>query len=298
MGADLAKSPPGPWTGSTASRLDLQKFFHPIVQYRPGIALKTHQCIPPDESDDSGNLASYGLAQSSSLIPRFYGRSLNNTVMTTDPFYAIGELFAFACSSELALLRLVAAKIDKVMKEAGEIDQETTTSPQEDLVFYRRLLERHARDTTMTLSYICNRQALIWPQAMGDSVAQAKSKSAATRLERDFRYILELTEDLRSICDKEVTVMINAANIAEAKRSIEHGKTLFRFTWLASIFVPLSFTTSLFGMNVIELGQGDLHIWVWAMVTIPIFLLSVVFLFWNKTRLTVLLDRIIRLFVL
>ncbi|CZT46684.1 uncharacterized protein RSE6_07149 [Rhynchosporium secalis] len=210
----------------------------------------------------------------------------------------MSELFVFVAASELTLLKFIAIKIDKAVKDASEVDQETAITPQADLVFYRRLLERRSREAKSTLSHICNRHTLIWPTATGDSAAQSKSSLAALRSEKDFRYLIEVIEGLCGICDRELSVLVNAAGIAEAKRGIEQGKTLFGFTWLASIFVPLSFTTSLFGMNVREFEKAELPIWVWVVVTIPIFLFSVVFLFWGRIRLKDLRDRLIRLVVI
>jgi len=63
---------------------------------------------------------------------------------------------------------------------------------------------------------------------------------------------------------------------------------------LAFFFIPLSFTASFFGMNFKELGSSnqDLSVWVWFIVSVPIFGVSVLLCFWSKVY--VWLSRVFR----
>ena len=65
-------------------------------------------------------------------------------------------------------------------------------------------------------------------------------------------------------------VMMNRAVVAESRKLIDQAESLKRLTLLATFFIPLSFTTSLFGMNFEELGQGHLHVWLFAVVSAPV----------------------------
>lgn len=51
-------------------------------------------------------------------------------------------------------------------------------------------------------------------------------------------------------------------SIRDSNRSIEEAKSLKRLTQLAFIFIPLSFVTSLFGMNVQELSGNGVKLWI------------------------------------
>lgn len=78
---------------------------------------------------------------------------------------------------------------------------------------------------------------------------------------------------------------MNIASVAESKKVLEQAKGVENLTRLAFAFVPLSITASFFGMNFKQLGQGDLPLWIWFAVSVPIFALSVVFMSTKLRRL-------------
>ena len=66
--------------------------------------------------------------------------------------------------------------------------------------------------------------------------------------------------------------------IEQAKIGIQQNERVKRLTQLAFIFIPLSFVTSLFGMNITALGTGSATVW---MVVVSIIITYVVItLFW------------------
>ena len=67
---------------------------------------------------------------------------------------------------------------------------------------------------------------------------------------------------------------MNSATIIDSQHAIEQAKQIGLLTWLASTYIPLSFTTSFFGMNMKTFGSGSLSMWLWLAITIPLSLLS------------------------
>ncbi|ODH38383.1 hypothetical protein ACO22_02382 [Paracoccidioides brasiliensis] len=59
------------------------------------------------------------------------------------------------------------------------------------------------------------------------------------------------------------------ASLEESKRSVQQNESLKRLTKLAFIFVPLTFVTSVFGMNLNLLGTGKAHVWM-VVVAVPL----------------------------
>ncbi len=109
---------------------------------------------------------------------------------------------------------------------------------------------------------------------------------------RRWKYLLP--DNQRSLRDAEQQVIMLAqkmsyrasmASLRESQMAIEQAKTgiqqnerVKRLTQLAFIFIPLSFVTSLFGMNVTALGTGSATVW---MVVVSIIITYVVItLFW------------------
>lgn len=57
-------------------------------------------------------------------------------------------------------------------------------------------------------------------------------------------------------------------SIRDSNRSIEEAESLKRLTQLAFIFVPLSFVTSFFGMNVQELSGDEVKLWIFLVTAV------------------------------
>ena len=65
----------------------------------------------------------------------------------------------------------------------------------------------------------------------------------------------------------------------EAQNALAQAKEVAKLTKLAFFFIPLSFTASLFGMNVMELDPGAANsIWLWVTVSIPVLAISFTFM--------------------
>jgi hypothetical protein len=71
-------------------------------------------------------------------------------------------------------------------------------------------------------------------------------------------------------------------SIDESQKSIREAGAVKRLTQLAFLFVPLSFATSIFGMNIEELSGVGPRIWVFLITAIC--LIVAVFFFWKISR--------------
>ena len=79
----------------------------------------------------------------------------------------------------------------------------------------------------------------------------------------------QLQDDFRDLLNRYVGL----ASLQESKKSIEQAESVRQLNRLAFLFLPLSFATSLLGMNVVEFGQGTLEIWVFFPVAVGISLM-------------------------
>ena len=79
------------------------------------------------------------------------------------------------------------------------------------------------------------------------------------------QYLLYRIEHLRMLDEtrrisQEMQLRASLLSIEESKRGIEQSKQVGRLTQLAFVFIPLTFVTGVFGMNITQLG-GKAPLW-------------------------------------
>ncbi len=198
--------------------------------------------------------------------------------MACDAFYALHEVFAFAAASELQLLNLVDVKLEKYTKDGIA---ETDSLP--NLKYTERILYRHIQQLEQVLQGMHNARHRKWPKATSE--LGEKANTAKESLEKDFEHLLCRAQKLHSHCTQAIATLMSSITIAESKEAILQAQRVSKLTLLASIFVPLSFTTSFFGMNVRELGQGPQSMRLWGYLSASLFCLTMLFLIFDLTLL-------------
>jgi hypothetical protein len=133
------------------------------------------------------------------------------------------------------------------------------------------------QDTSLSTTY--------QPQHQRNDSGQYKSKrkSAVTRaedaafcLERTFQKLIRRAQAVSSGCQDEMEKLSNESVVREAQRGKEQAEAVAKVTFIAAVFVPLSFTTSIFGMDLQQLNDSGPDITKWIYVVVPVMLVSVV----------------------
>ncbi|KAH0538554.1 hypothetical protein FGG08_004842 [Glutinoglossum americanum] len=119
----------------------------------------------------------------------------------------------------------------------------------------------------------------------------SESPNAITPLLEDFKDLQQLAEqaqqDLRDYLNRHVGMMSlkeSRLGVEASERSITQAKSVNRLTKLAFVFIPLSFASSVFGMNFKELGTGQLNIWIFG-VTASLMVVLVALIAFGLTKL-------------
>ena len=117
-----------------------------------------------------------------------------------------------------------------------------------------------------------------WVRA-SDQQTRQDVDASIKRIRKSYEHLVKVNEDLYKRCTEAIGTLMNEIVIAESRKAIFLTERLGKLTFLAFVFVPLSFTTSFFGMNVQELGAGDgaLRIWAWFALSIPLLLGAICF---------------------
>ncbi|PSN69384.1 hypothetical protein BS50DRAFT_341128 [Corynespora cassiicola Philippines] len=102
---------------------------------------------------------------------------------------------------------------------------------------------------------------------------RASDKASLTLLNAmvaDFSHFAKEIGALKSQCDQFLEQQVSKLALQDARASMREAKDLKRLSYMAFIFVPLSLTSSFFGMNVRELGQGTTPVWVFVVTAVAI----------------------------
>ena len=86
-----------------------------------------------------------------------------------------------------------------------------------------------------------------------------------TDLDNCVQYLLYQTEHQRSLDEtrrisQQLQLRASLLSIEESKRGIEQSNQVGRLTQLAFVFIPLTFVTGVFGMNITQFG-GEAPLW-------------------------------------
>ncbi|CAK1367574.1 unnamed protein product [Cercospora beticola] len=239
----------------------------PIVMRSPKIALKwQHRNMTSEAHREK--------AQSHCHLQDSYGSSLDPRIMANEPFYAITEVMQFAAFSICQLLNMIDSTISRATLAETIVSNNYDIS---ELSYHQQLLDEVARTLRENLRVIDQRGSATWPKAK-DPKQRSKADRAAASLLADYRELEHRNQDLIKRCHNHMKTIINQASIAETQRSLEQATKVTQLTWLAFMFVPLTFTTSFLGMNVSIFGQGTAPLWLWFAITAPLMLVAFVLL--------------------
>ncbi|OCL09817.1 hypothetical protein AOQ84DRAFT_387904 [Glonium stellatum] len=274
-GDDLLQSPVGPWSNIGQQRSTTT---FPVTMYKRSISLKHqhHRLVETEFNDVHG---SKGLPQSISLLPLFYGRSLNATQMSEDPLYALHELLLFWATSETQFLNVVSSGLRSTVDLSPERFPSKMVDIQNTLVFYKDILNRHTNLISDVFEFFENRELLDWPRSQAN-----KPQLMAQRLEYDVKYLLGKSKALQQQCESSMNTIMNQAGLQEAKRAVSESERIYRLSVLVSVFIPLSFCSSLFSMSFVNFQQTHTGIWTFFSLTIPIFAFSLTLFNWNPDK--------------
>lgn len=198
--------------------------------------------------------------------------------MGKDAFYALHELFAFCASSQAQFLNMIADNISE--------DAERTLAPgelgsgQSNFVYMQEMLEKLIAHLQDIIAVIEARGSVSWPRTE-DETQQQMCSAASEVLRKDYEWLLHRAKSLSARCNSEINNLATRVVLAESRKAIELSEKVAKLTRLAFIFVPLSFTSSLFGMNLQPLVDERYSLWLWFAVSAPILIFSWVFMQWD-----------------
>ncbi|KAI1363722.1 hypothetical protein F5Y08DRAFT_308910 [Xylaria arbuscula] len=274
VGRDLSQCPSAPWTrqGSSADQIpDLAPVCQPIRMYRERGSLAMNKDFIASASI---NRTAENLYQSSCLLPQAYGSSLNAQFIPDHPMYALSEIFSFAATSEHQFLSLIASLIHNEVYSDSRPPEFAVTN----LKYAKDLLDDHANSIQDNMRFLIKSDCVV-TESRRDPSVDDRVKSVI----EDYTTLLDKASKLSALCLQGMTIIANEARLKEARNSSAQSKRSETLTLLAFFYLPLTLAASLFGMNVVQLGQGSVSIG-WALLALFGFLMFQMAIYYGAKR--------------
>ncbi|KAB8229428.1 uncharacterized protein BDW43DRAFT_322211 [Aspergillus alliaceus] len=301
-GRPLEQSPPWPWT----SHIDAKAIPLPVLQHHPKMAFRT----TTNRLNADANATSE-FQQSTALLPLQYDSLIALVDLARrapqDPLAICIPLFAHAAFSEVQFLNLMESRI---RIQIDLIVAEHPADALETLQYFTNILNRHAQQLKDSARVLCKlvertRQGLNGAkvESMTTKVALHSGHSMRFPLEterarnfsspksdgtftpggiiEDYDQLFVRCIDLSRMCTQGINLAMNKATIEESRRAIEQSQRVKRLTLLATLFIPLSFSSSLLGMNIDLLEQNAVKFWWFFVLCVPITLVASIIYFWD-----------------
>lgn len=213
------------------------------------------------------------------LLTTNYGITVDwSNCKEISPLLALKEVLAFEASSGLQYLNM----IEQVLSDyttRGKFPSYEHTKLETILHFdyAKTILARSELHFIEVLAFLESPATRWTSKATAPSTEQ--EAQAISTLKIDFGYLISRVERLSAICEAGKATLMSNASVQESKRSAEESKLVTELTKATNrvtfIFLPISYVTAIFGMNFSQFGQGNLSIWLWAVVTFPLLIVSV-----------------------
>ncbi|QYS95326.1 hypothetical protein H0G86_002619 [Trichoderma simmonsii] len=271
----------------------------PIIQPTTNAALHfSSRSVSPGRTSSSAlfldpHHATQSTTQSSRHLSSQYGQSLKVALMRASPLYALGDIFRHSACSSNQMVNMLMGRVEDALR-ASYLDRHEGLSLK-DLRFIKNVLDEHSAYLEEVVWFLqSGLSAWLSPQptsnfpqhtnqSMNMESSATNNKSGmgnkklsgaidATQIEllEDYRCLLRRCQRLAARCKDGTDIIINGAALRESQRGIEQAEEVKLLTKLVFLFAPLSFVTSIFGMNFVDLSvkQG-----LAALLTVAVFLL-------------------------
>lgn len=122
---------------------------------------------------------------------------------------------------------------------------------------YRQSFDMDIRALRLTIDALRN------SSMSSDSGMQAALASKRWfELLHDYEHLLEEAKRISDGFEAYETRCMNRFGLMASTKSVNQSESVGRLSILAFVFIPLSFITSFFGMNIVEFGTGSIRLWV------------------------------------
>ena len=247
-----------PWSNHTGGRFP--PHFIPVVPYNSS------------EGPNVNKSAATSSSHPYHPVDDLYGQDSGEIeLIRQDPFFILSRLFSSAGRSWSQVLNHLDEDI-QACASCSTTDEIQLSAALEQLQFNARLIGRFEGFLEENYHVIEERGDESWPKA-SDLALEARLVKVQASLRKDYKLLLARCTWLASRCEVLSRTLVGAMQLLEAKKGIDQAKQVHDLTRLAFIFIPLTFVSGVFGMNVSTFKDYP-PLWIYFAVAIPITLFS------------------------
>ena len=141
------------------------------------------------------------------------------------------------------------------------------------------VFDRAYRYFSDTIAFLYDRESKFIARCSNSENLQQMDK-VANRILKDFNFLQREAEDLSRESREAINILMSSISVRESQKGLADARRIQVVTYLAFIFIPLSFVSSLFGMNVQEFSEPAPGTWLFFSVAVPLTMGSLVLPIW------------------
>ncbi|CAG9996182.1 unnamed protein product [Clonostachys byssicola] len=171
-------------------------------------------------------------------------------LVNQDPFFLLSSILRTSFRSWTQVLKVLANTVASC--------HDKLTLPQTQLHHYLSQLRSCIAMVNHIKELLLENQDIMkngghskWPKASTDETRLRKHQFQS-QLIADHEYLLSRCDHLLVECESTTTALLGFAQLMASERSISQAKEVQRLTAMAAVFIPVTFATGIFGMNIKE----------------------------------------------
>jgi hypothetical protein len=188
--------------------------------------------------------------------PWFHSREKD---VRADPLVLVKPLLYTVCSEWMLVCEYIKTRLGQIewelqFPEKFRSKGDVIDSSLERLHTWRRVVplyrEMISETLTQALPAACRLTRTNPHDASTDKPATERGEPAGFEdVTQDFERVRVILEELQGRVDRLTSYVLAAISMEDSRRGLNENRNLARLTWLASIFIPMSFVTGFFSMQ-------------------------------------------------
>ncbi|KAF7670923.1 hypothetical protein GT037_011051 [Alternaria burnsii] len=192
-----------------------------------------------------------------------------------DPFMFLSDIYDTSALSWMQVFSYLRASLELLPEEP--VDQGSQLRAQGAQLRADKDFLDHAICYFSEVTSFLKHPPKTWQQS-------TRSKDVATRLITDFEVLRHEAEDLSRRCSESISIAMSTISILDSQKSLDEARRVQFITFLAFIFIPMTFIASCFGMNIVELADPGSDLRTYFTIAVPFTVVMLMVPIWIEYR--------------